>query len=369
LSWLTPTVTEVQSGGLDLTGLPYDNLGTVTTTLTLPDGQPVTFYVQNYYDDGPNGNSDRSGEAYAIQANISRAEENMDPHNWYITSTNRANGVPSSRAFALGWSPPFDNDSWAATLGYNRVALNAINQYAVSGGSDQVTVGTVLSDFPNDTPGYIDAIIARNPTPGGWTPSQTGWEPLGEAGGGFDPSKQPAAVSWGANRLDVFAVGEDGQMYHKAWNSGSWSPSPVGWDALGNAGPWGSLAFSSPAAVSWGADRLDVFACAQGQTYHNAWDGGGGSRWSPEWMPLGPEGNQGGGQAPLIGAPAAVSRGETGWMCSQWAKMARYTIRPGTAPIGFHGRSGRPWARRAEASPRATPRARSRRRWRGGLAR
>jgi hypothetical protein len=159
----------------------------------------------------------------------------MDPHNWYITCTNRADGQPSSRAFALGWDPPFYGAGWPADVGYNQVALNTINSVGVTGGSDQTTVGTVLSDFPNETPGYIEGIIARNPTPGGWTPSQTSWEALGQAGGGFQRSiTGPAAVSWGADRLDVFARGADGQMYHKAWDNGSWSPSQADWDALGN---------------------------------------------------------------------------------------------------------------------------------------
>jgi hypothetical protein len=210
------------------------------------DGQPVTFCVQNIYDD-QSGVADPGLEGNAIQNNISGAVlvATTDPHKWYITCTNRANGVPPSRAFALGWSS--DPNDWPAYLGYNQVALNQINQNPVTGGSGQTIVGTVLSDFPNDTTGYIEAIIARNPTPGGWTPSQTGWELLGEAGGGFNPSKQPAAVSWGANRLDVFAVGEDGQMYHKAWDNGSWSPS---WDALGYPECGGFEPSTKPAAAS-----------------------------------------------------------------------------------------------------------------------
>jgi hypothetical protein len=185
-------------GGLDITELPYNSWSAATTSLTVPtDGQPVTFFSQSIYDD-QYGGARPSDQAFAIQGNINYVAlpEITDPHKWYITSTNRADGAPSSKAFATGWS--IDPNDWPANIGYNQVALNQINEYPVTGGTDQTIVGTVLSDFPNDTPGYIQAIIDRNPTPGGWTPSQTGWEALGQAGGGFRSDiSGHAAVSWG----------------------------------------------------------------------------------------------------------------------------------------------------------------------------
>jgi hypothetical protein len=30
------------------------------------------------------------------------------------------------------------------------------------------------------------------------------------------------AVAWGANRLDIFGLGTDNQMNHKAWNGSAW---------------------------------------------------------------------------------------------------------------------------------------------------
>ncbi|HEV7885174.1 MAG TPA: hypothetical protein VGO81_16495 [Solirubrobacteraceae bacterium] len=51
------------------------------------------------------------------------------------------------------------------------------------------------------------------------------WEGLG---GTFHSS--PVVESWGANRLDVFGLGTDDGMYHKAWNGSNWSPS---WESLG----------------------------------------------------------------------------------------------------------------------------------------
>ncbi len=42
-----------------------------------------------------------------------------------------------------------------------------------------------------------------------------------------------AAVAWGANRLDIFALGTDNSMYHKAWDGSAWQPSMTNWEALG----------------------------------------------------------------------------------------------------------------------------------------
>ncbi len=42
-----------------------------------------------------------------------------------------------------------------------------------------------------------------------------------------------AAVAGGVNRLDVFALGTDNSMYHKAWDGRAWQPSMTNWEALG----------------------------------------------------------------------------------------------------------------------------------------
>jgi len=42
------------------------------------------------------------------------------------------------------------------------------------------------------------------------------------------PQSSSPVLSWGPNRLDVFAVGTDGALYHKWWNGSSWGPSLTG---------------------------------------------------------------------------------------------------------------------------------------------
>jgi hypothetical protein len=83
----------------------------------------------------------------------------------------------------------------------------------------------------------------------------------------------PAAVSWGANRLDIFVRGTDNAMYHKWWDGSHWGPSPTGWENQGG------VLTGSPVPVSWSANRLDVFVeGSDGALYHKAWDG---AHWAP----------------------------------------------------------------------------------------
>ena len=85
----------------------------------------------------------------------------------------------------------------------------------------------------------------------------------------------PAACSWGARRIDVFARGPSGEMLHKSWDGKDWSRfeslgMPIKVDAEHRPIPFtGAIA-----ACTWGTDRLDVFARAlDGNLYHAWWDG------------------------------------------------------------------------------------------------
>jgi hypothetical protein len=96
------------------------------------------------------------------------------------------------------------------------------------------------------------------------------------------PPASIAVASWNPDRLDIFGIGIDRAMYHRAWDGSAWLPSPADWESLGGAFT------SSPAVVSWNHDRLDIFGLGtDGAMYHKAWDG---NAWLPsptEWEPLG----------------------------------------------------------------------------------
>ena len=94
----------------------------------------------------------------------------------------------------------------------------------------------------------------------------------------------PTAVSWGSDRLDVFAKGTDNALWHKWWGGGPWS----GWESLGgdlvsNSAPSSPLGGFGPVVTSWAPGRLDVFARGtDSQLWHRFYAGG----WS-SWEPLG----------------------------------------------------------------------------------
>lgn len=66
---------------------------------------------------------------------------------------------------------------------------------------------------------------------------------------GYRLSASPAAVSWGPNRLDIFGRSAGGELIHK-WYDGGWH----NWEKLGGC------ILGSPSVTSWAPGRLDIFA-------------------------------------------------------------------------------------------------------------
>jgi hypothetical protein len=103
-----------------------------------------------------------------------------------------------------------------------------------------------------------------------WDHWGSGWENLGG-----NPDGYVSAVSWGHNRIDVFIRSyPDGAILHKYWNGSGWYP--IGkWENLGG------ISEGQISAVSWGPNRLDIFVIGtDGALYHRYWDGSG-------WNPIG----------------------------------------------------------------------------------
>ncbi|MEG1324233.1 MAG: M43 family zinc metalloprotease [Janthinobacterium sp.] len=101
-----------------------------------------------------------------------------------------------------------------------------------------------------------------------WAPSVTGYE-----GQGGICTSAPQVVSWAPNRLDVFVTGTDSGLFHKWWNGTAWGPSLTGYEAMGG------LCVGDPRAVAWGPNRLDVFVVGTDRgLYHKWWNR---SAWGP----------------------------------------------------------------------------------------
>jgi hypothetical protein len=99
----------------------------------------------------------------------------------------------------------------------------------------------------------------------------TDWESLGgSANFGY------AVASLGKGQLDVFGVGTDDALYHRAFR-----PDAQGWR---DWEPLGGQLTSGPAATANSGNRIDIVARGlNDETWHMAWDG---SKWT-DWESLG----------------------------------------------------------------------------------
>jgi hypothetical protein len=100
-----------------------------------------------------------------------------------------------------------------------------------------------------------------------------GWYPWESLGGVLALGSKTAVSSWSSNRLDIFVTGADNYMYQKYWSGTSFS---------------GFIQFSTPAggifglsAASWGSGRIDVFGRGSDNVLYQRYYGTGGwSGWS-----------------------------------------------------------------------------------------
>jgi len=94
------------------------------------------------------------------------------------------------------------------------------------------------------------------------------WSPWQSLGGVI--TSDPAAVSWGPDRIDIFARGQDNGLWHMSWNGSAWSA----WQSLGG------VLTSGPGASSCGYGHLDAFAVGSGGTvFQRGFNGFGWTGW------------------------------------------------------------------------------------------
>jgi hypothetical protein len=114
------------------------------------------------------------------------------------------------------------------------------------------------------------------------------WTSLKSEDFGIKVNGTPAVSSLREGRLNVFIRSLDNRLYHRIYDNEAWQ------------GPWtdlsdGHIFETSPAAVSWGPDKIDLFAVWNRQLQHRYYQN---SNWSP-WAE-----NLGGGTSQ---APTAAS--------------------------------------------------------------
>jgi hypothetical protein len=105
-----------------------------------------------------------------------------------------------------------------------------------------------------------------------WSPQNNGWGYIGGIAAPFEQGV--AAVARSKQNVDIFIAGTDYALYHKYHSTDlSWGPTDVLWENQGG------IISTPPTVVSWGSDRLDIFALGAGpryQLFQKAWsyDGG-----------------------------------------------------------------------------------------------
>jgi hypothetical protein len=185
----------------------------------------------------------------------------------------------------------------------------AKNFNIVAAGNDKFLEGTVQVDqghgfyFARIYLGYwsdaenLGGVVNSNPAAVSWGPNRIDifycgqnnhlwhqwwdgaqWNPEQDLGGVLTPNhlvtpSGPAVASWGQNRLDVFYRGQNGHLWHKSWDGAQWNPEE-------DLGGFLALVPAAPAAVSWGPNRIDIFYCGRNNhLWHQWWDG---AQWNPE---------------------------------------------------------------------------------------
>lgn len=159
-----------------------------------------------------------------------------------------------------------DNALWYKERNRNARGFLVWSQWKSLGGyitSDPAAVSWGLNRIDVFARGGNNQLVHRWLS-GDYSLSWSGWESLGGILNGA-----PSVSSRGSKKLDVFFRGNDNQLYHKWFDGNGWFPD--GWSRIENLG--GQIA-SNPASVSWNGSRIDIFAKAPNNTlWHKWWDG------------------------------------------------------------------------------------------------
>lgn len=103
-----------------------------------------------------------------------------------------------------------------------------------------------------------------------------GWSDLQDFGG--SGLSQLSTLAWPDGHIEVFALGDDGAIWHRFWNqgAGAWSE----WESMG-----GDMAIG-PTAILWGDGHAELFAVDAAGTAWHRWSGDFPGGWA-DWHALG----------------------------------------------------------------------------------
>lgn len=190
-------------------------------------------------------------------------------------------------------------------FGYD--TLGRIVQYRDTGANDVIAAGLrtaadgITTQVTYDPLGRIKTVKEPSAQANGWrTEHSYNYRLLGDGiwsgvkATGDNLASSPVTVSWGGDRIDLFARGAANDLVHKWFTNGTWSA----WESLGGC------IRENPSAASWAPGRLDVFAqgCNDtGNNMHHIWFDAG--RWGGWDQPTAFNSMR------IVGSPSAVSWG------------------------------------------------------------
>jgi hypothetical protein len=183
-----------------------------------------------------------------------------------------------------------DNHIWQKSLDGSWSVWSDVGSGAASNPTAAVWEGTRLGVAMRDAAG---AIKYRYNIDGVWNPAG-GWDPvLGPPPMGTF-IHAPTLLSWGGNRLNVFAVDNNSNVFYKHWNGLTWG----GWTPL--RGPVGGRIH----CATWGRDQFSLFSIgADGHLNVKWWTG---SSWGPSQLGVWDDRGTPAGTT-LVGEPAVIS--------------------------------------------------------------
>lgn len=167
-------------------------------------------------------------------------------------------GLPKGGPYNQVWHGWSDGRAWGPGEWFDpKAALDQQGLTAVSWGPGRLDIFTMKGDHTSLFHQWFDGQV--------WGSEWLEKPPFGLKGG-------LSTVSWGPGRLNLFGIGQDGVLWNFWFDGQHWAP---GWESLGSP-PFGLV--GTPSAVSWGPKRIDIFAIkSDGGLWHQWWDGAWGS--------------------------------------------------------------------------------------------
>ncbi len=204
----------------------------------------------------------------------------------HVLQSTEGGGSIFHKSSPLSDRPSFPPGKGAPFITWSGAKINDVStsKHPVTSATGLVAIASdqVAKRYYHAELGFVPGGPTQPPPP---PPPAPGWTyPMVMPGGNGVGSSPDAAALRGSPRADFVVKGTDGFVYLNTWNGSSWS----GYRPLG--APTSAGIRSDPAVVSWGPGRLDVFVRGVDDKLWQRFSTNGGANWSGWFKPLGNQG-------------------------------------------------------------------------------